>query len=141
MKRSLMWIASAVTLLFIAAFAPTVMAQELISTHQLAQSVDLRDVTTAPNGAVSGTIINRTGMTVRDVKLMINYAWVWRNDFKPGPDSPGRTVYITAAADIPPHGEGSFRYQPSPPLPDRSDGHFVPHAHIVGFTQMVPPGA
>ncbi len=141
MKTSVMWLAPAAALLLIAALTPPAAAQELISTHQLAQSVDLRDVTAEPNGAISGTIVNHTGLTVRDVKLMINYAWVWRNDFKPGEDSPGRTVYITAPADIPAHGQGSFSYQPSPPLPARNDGHFVPVAHIVGFTRMVPPGA
>ncbi len=85
--------------------------------------------------------MNRSGLPLRDVKLMINYAWVWNDDFRPGDDSPGRTVYITAPAEIPPHGQGSFTYQPSPPLPSRTDGHFVSSVHIVGFTQMVPPGA
>jgi hypothetical protein len=139
MKMSLKFLAAAALLLPSGLFATHACGQELISTQQLRQSVDLQNVSAAPNGAISGTIVNRTGLTVRNVKLMVNYAWVWANDFRPGEDSPGRTVYITAPADIPPHGEGTVTYQPSPPLPSRSDGRFVPSVHIVGFTRMVPP--
>jgi hypothetical protein len=120
--------------------APLATGQQLVTPHQLSRSVDLNEISDQPNGAVSGTIVNRTSYPVRDVKLMIDYAWVWSNDFRPGENSPGRTFYITAPAEIPPHGQGSFTYQPSPPLESRDDGHFVPTVHIVGFTQMVPQG-
>ena len=141
MKALPIMLAVAALLLPVASFAPQAAGQELITTRGLARSVDLDNVTARPEGAITGTIVNRTGLTVRNVKLMINYAWMWRNDFRPGPDSPGRTFYITAPADIPPHSQGSFIYQPSPPLESRTDGHYVPSVHIVGFTQMVPPGA
>jgi hypothetical protein len=131
----------AAMLLLLAGLATSAAGQDLISTRQLARSVDLSNVGAEPDGTISGTILNRTGLTVRDVKLMIDYTWVWKNDLKPGEDSPGRTVYITAPAEIPPHGQGSFTYEPSPPLPSRTDGHYVPMVHVVGFTQMVPPGA
>jgi hypothetical protein len=140
MKTSLIVFAAAALLLPIAGFPQGAAGQDLISTRQLAQSVDLGNVAAEPNGVISGTIVNRTGLTVRDVKLMIDYGWVWRNDFRPGEDSPGRTVYSTAPAEIPSHGQGSFTYQPSPPLPSRTDGHFVPSVHVVGFTQMIPAG-
>ena len=140
MKTSVMLLAAAALLLPLAGFVPAAAGQELITNRQLAQSLDLRNVVAEPNGSISGTIVNHAGLTVRDVKLMINYAWVWNNDFRPGEDSPGRTVYITAPAEIPPHGQGSFTYQPSPPLPSETDGHFVPSVHVVGFTQMVPAG-
>ena len=58
--------------------------------------------------------------------------------FRPGEDSPGRTVYITVHGDIAPHGQQSFSYEPSPPLPSRDDGHFEPVVKVVGYTQMVP---
>lgn len=141
MKTSVILFAAAAMLCLTAGLTSSASAQDLITTPQLARSLRLHNVAAEPNGAVSGTILNRTGLTVRDVKLMIDYAWVWGNDFRPGEDSPGRTVYITAPAEIPPHGRGSFTYQPSPQLPSRADGHFVPSVHVVGFTQIVPPGA
>ncbi len=140
MKMSAISVASVAVLLLGAGVVMPSAAQDLISTRQLTRSVGLSNVAAQPGGTVSGTIVNRTGLTVRDVKLMIDYAWVWSNDFRPGEDSPGRTVYITAPADIPAHGQGAFTYQPSPPLPSRDDGHYVPSVHVVGFTQMVPRG-
>src|SRR5215469_6049011 len=111
MKTSAIFVTAVAILLVLAGLTTPTAAQDLISTRQLSDSVDVRNVGADPNGAVSGTILNRTGLTVRDVKLMIDYTWVWGNDFRPGEDSPGRTVYITAPADIPPHGQGSFSYQ------------------------------
>ena len=140
MKTSAMLSVAAMLLLPVV-LATSASGQDLISSRQLARSVYLGGVGVEPNGTISGTILNRTGLTVRDVKLMIDYSWVWGNDFKPGEDSPGRTVYLTAPNEIPPHGQGSFTYRPSPPLSARTDGHYVPMVRVVGYTQMVPPGA
>jgi hypothetical protein len=139
MKTPLILITAAALTISLGALTPQ--AADLVTDSQLARSVELRNVTASPDGEISGTIVNRTNHEIRDVKLMVDYAWVWNNDFRPGEDNPGRTVFITAPASIPPHGEGSFTYKPSPPLQFRDDGHFVPSVHIVGFTQMIPPGA
>jgi uncharacterized protein (DUF58 family) len=141
MKKSLMLIAAAGFALTLAALAQPAAAQDLVTNWQLARSVDLRNVAAGPDGDISGTIVNRTNHEVRNVRLMIDYAWMWQNDFKPGEENPGRTVYVTAPAVIPPHGEGSFTYRPSPPLESSAAGHFIPTVHIVGFTQMVLPGS
>jgi len=126
-------------LLFHAAgLAPLAVAQELTTPQQLSRAVDLENVSAEPNGAISGKLVNRTGYVIRDVKLMIDYAWIWRNDFKPGADNPGRTVYTTVQGDIGPHGEINFSFEPSPPLSSSDDGHFEPVVKVVGYTQMVP---
>jgi hypothetical protein len=110
--------------------------QELTTPAHLSRIVGLRHVTADANGTVSGTLVNRSDSTLLRIKLQIDYAWVWHNDFKPGPDNPGRTVYYTAPVEIQPHGEGSFSYQPSPPLALSAAGHFVPSVAIIGFTQI-----
>ena len=125
-------------LLSAAGFAPFAIAQELTTPRQLSRAVDLENVSVQPNGAISGKLANRTGYVIRDVKLMIDYAWIWRNDFKPGADNPGRTVYTTVQGDIGPHGESSFSFEPSPPLSSSDAGHFEPVVKVVGYTQMVP---
>ncbi|HEY2107786.1 MAG TPA: hypothetical protein VGH29_18460 [Candidatus Binataceae bacterium] len=138
MKTSVMLVAAAALLLPLTGIIPPAAGQDLITTRQLAQSLAVRNVVAQPNGTIAGTIVNHAGLPVRDVKLMINYAWVWNDDFRPGEDSPGRTVYITAPAAIPPYGQGTFTYQPPAPLTAENDGHFVPTVHVVGFTQIVP---
>lgn len=125
-------------LFFATGFAAVAIAQELTTPQQLSYAVDLENLSSQPNGAVSGKLANRTGYVIRDVKLMIDYAWIWRDDFKPGEDSPGRTVYTTVQGDIGPHGETNFSFEPSPPLASRDDGYFKPEVRIVGYTQMVP---
>ncbi len=143
MNRWLIFGAGAILILtlLLSVLSPPVAAQQLVTNRELANSVDLRNIAASPDGDISATIVNHTNHEVRNVQLMIDYAWMWKNDFKPGQNNPGRTVYVTAPVTIPPHGEGSFTYRPSPPLESRSDGYFIPAVHIVGFTQMVEPGS
>jgi hypothetical protein len=138
MKASVWLHAIAIILLLLPVAGPIPLAAgaELTTPGQLAESVGLENLATQPDGTISATLVNRTGATLRDVRVEVDYAWVWANDFRPGEDSPGRTVYITAPSEIPPHGQAQFNYQPSPPLSSRGDGHFVPVVHIVGFTQI-----
>jgi hypothetical protein len=141
MKPSVLFLAAAVLVLPMAVLRAPATAQELVTTSSLDRWVTLSNVNVDRDGNVSGAIVNRSDLTIRQVKLMVSYAWIWSDDFKPGEDSPGRTVYITAPADIPPHGQGSFTYQPSPSLPSQAGGHFIPSVQIVGYTRIVPPGA
>jgi hypothetical protein len=138
MKTSRRLFALAGLLLTVAGFASLAAGQELTTPRQLGHAVALENVSARDNGTLSGTLANSTDYVIRDVKLMIDYAWIWRNDFRPGEDSPGRTVYFTVHGDIAPHGQQSFSYEPSPPLPSRHDGHFKPEVKVVGYTQMVP---
>src|SRR5271166_4427712 len=136
MKVSILFLALAGLWLPIAGLASPAAGQELTTPARLARTVDLRNVTADANGTVSGTLVNHSDHTLLEIKLQVDYAWVWYNDFKPGEDNPGRTVYFTAPGEIPPHGESSFSYQPSPPLASSGGGHFVPAVSIVGFKQI-----
>lgn len=136
MKLSILFLALAGLLLPMAGLASPAAGQELTTPAQLARTVDLRNVTAGANGTVSGTLLNRSDHILLEVRLQIDYAWLWSNDFKPGEDNPGRTVYFTAPGEIAPHGESSFSYQPSPPLAASGAGHFVPSVSIVGFKQI-----
>jgi hypothetical protein len=136
MRASLLYLAVPGLLLAVAGFAVSASAQELTTQMEMARTADVQNAAMQPGGAVAGMIVNHSDRTLRNVKLEIDYAWIWRNDFKPGTDNPGRTVYYTVPGEIAPHGQMSFSYEPSPPLPSRHDGHFVPTARIVGFTMI-----
>ncbi len=90
--------------------------------------------------AVSGTLINRSKHPVSEVRLQINYTWMWNDERHPGENSPGRTEQYTLSTQILPGGSAPFTYRPASPLPTRSDGHFVPAVNVVGATQVVPAG-
>jgi hypothetical protein len=98
----------------------------------------LRNVTSTPEGEVSGEIVNNSNQTVRDVQLQILYSWRWKNETRPGKDDPGTVSYHSLNQEIPPGKTTRFIYKPSPPLPARTDGQFDVTVKIVGFAEIFP---
>jgi hypothetical protein len=111
---------------------------QTVLTQQEASRVLVLDNVTAKDGVVSGEIRNNSSNIVRDLQLLIRYTWLWNNEFKPGKDDPGRSVYYTVPGEIPPKGTMRFQYTPDPPLPKRTDGHFIVSVSVAGFMQVIP---
>ena len=107
--------------------------QTVVTTNQDVAAV--RDVTTQPDGSVTGVVVNTSTRTLRDVQLMIAQEWLWKNEFHPGTDDPGRAVSYAVPGEIPPGGQVRFS-TPADPLPRRSDGYFRTRVDIVGLTQI-----
>jgi len=107
----------------------------VIAGNEVGRFVTLRNVS-IKTGEVSGEVVNNSSDTLRDVVLEIRYSWRWADEFHPGKDDPGRTVYYTAAKEIPPGGSARFEYKPSPPLPERRDGSFVIDVKVAGFERI-----
>jgi len=89
-------------------------------------------------GVVSGEIYNRSVRTVRDVQLFIRHTWLWDEEFKPGKDDPGTSIYLTLPKEIPAGGHLPFTYSPSPPLPKASGGRFETTVAIAGYAEVIP---
>jgi hypothetical protein len=84
--------------------------------------------------AVVGTLVNRGGDEVRDIRILIDMPFLWTNEVKPGDESPGRSVVTTIAGPIAPHGTIAFEFTPNPPLPVRNDGRFTdPQVRVLGY--------
>jgi hypothetical protein len=98
----------------------------------------LRNVTSTPEGEVSGEIVNNSNHTVRDVRLQILYSWRWKNETRPGKDDPGTVNYHSLNQEIPAGKTTRFNYKPSPPLPSRTDGQFDVTVKIIGFAEIFP---
>lgn len=109
------------------------------ATPQIAETADavavLRNAT-VKDGEVAGEVVNNSKATLRDVQLRILYSWRWKNEFRPGKDDPGTAIFMTVDKEIPAGQSARFEYKPSPPLPERKDGHFDVSVKIVGFTQV-----
>src|SRR2546428_12856831 len=97
--------------------------ERVVPSERVAESVALRDVT-VEGDVVSGVLTNRSGKILRDVQLLIQHDWRWKNEFRPGEDNPGRAVYYTVPGEIPPGGPTTVTYRADPPPPARSDGRF-----------------
>ena len=115
--------------------AATANGTVVVAGDEVGRIVTLRNVS-IKNGEVSGEVVNNSSDTLRDVVLQIRYSWSWADEFHPGKDDPGQTVYFTAAKEIPPGGSARFDYKPSPPLPVRRDGSFVTDVKIAGFERV-----
>jgi hypothetical protein len=108
---------------------------EPISVRQASQEVTTSDVL-VHDGVVSGTVVNRSGDTLRDVKLMVDHAWLWKNERHPGTNDPSYAEFYTLPVAIPPHGTQPFEYRMTAPLPHRTDGRFATTVKVNGFTEV-----
>jgi len=91
---------AALAVLSIATIAVTADKTVVVSGNEVSRIATLRNVS-IKNGEVSGEVVNNSSDTLRDGGV--------------GKDDPGRTVYYTAAKEIPPGGSARFEYKPSPP--------------------------
>jgi hypothetical protein len=82
---------------------------------------------------VSGTVINRGNDEVRDIRLLIDIAFLWNDETKPGEANPGRAFVFTVAGPLPRQGGLSFDLRPEPPLEERSDGRYQPKVRVTGY--------
>jgi hypothetical protein len=131
---------TALTIGMLAGSARALTVEEPISARLASQEVITTDVR-AHDGVISGMVVNKSGNTLRDVKLMIDHAWLWTNERRPGTDDPSRTDFYTMPQAIPPHGAVAFEYRTSPPLSDRTDGRFDTVVKVAGFTEIGPQQA
>jgi len=115
-------------------------AQEVMDEPGAAEEVVVEDLERHGDG-VTGTVVNRTSHEVRDVRLLVRYAFRWEDEFHPGEESPGHAAVVPLEEALPPGGSASFAYTPPEPLPRRDDGHFAARAEVLGFTEVLPPGA
>jgi hypothetical protein len=112
-------------------------AQILLEQKDAAKSVAIRSLTANPT-LINGEIVNQTPHIIRDVELLIQFHWLWKNEFKPGEHAPGRTDSHKIDTELKPGEAAAFRYIPNPPLPTRDDGLFEPEVTIGGFTVVIP---
>lgn len=126
------------SLLVLALFATAAAGSDDELDPKAVSKVTVQNVT-LQGDAVSGVVSNTSPHTVRDVKLQITYAWLWKNERHPGTDNPGRTDWYTLAGEIPAGGTMPFTYRPASPLPKRNDGTFEASAKVDSFTEIVPP--
>ena len=126
---------AAMAMLSGAAGVTTANGAVVIEGNEVDRIATLRNVSIT-KGEISGEVVNNLRDTLRDVVLEIKYSWRWRNEFHPGTDDPGRTVYYNLVKEIAPGGSARFDYKPSPPLTERGDGAFVIDVKIAGFERV-----
>jgi hypothetical protein len=134
MKRSyLAWVGGA--LLGAACGVAVADAEAPVSPQEAAQVVLVTDLS-VQDGIMSASLVNKSPRLVRGVRLLIRHAWVWKDERHPGADSPGTAEYYIVHNTILPGQSLRITQTPSPPLPQRSDGHFETSVEVVGFEEV-----
>ncbi|HKY06809.1 MAG TPA: hypothetical protein VJQ55_01140 [Candidatus Binatia bacterium] len=118
----------------------SVSAQSVLSEQQASQVLSLEILEVTP-ARISGVIKNNMPHMVRDIKLLIQYHWLWENERNPGANPPGRAVTVELDGQLRPGESLPFDYTPSTALPDRNGGRFMTEVDIAGFTTVVPQQA
>jgi len=134
--RLILAIAFAVALGPAAVRADVVAEERIVPEDRVAQDVEVRDVRVHGDGAVSGTIVNRSQARLREVRLLVRHLWLWDNEFHPGTDDRSRAEYLTVPDEIPPGGRGEFTYRPANPLPEARGGHFETDVRVSSVVEV-----
>jgi len=136
----LIWRASVVIVSFAAlglsgSTAAAEQTKDVVRSH-LEQIVAVRDVR-VDSDQVSGVLVNLSNKGVHHVRILVTRSWLWAHERHPGApeDNPGHAAFYTVPGEIPPGGQLSFTHQGTPPLPQRSDGHFETSVSVVGLDQ------
>jgi hypothetical protein len=111
-------------------------AETVLSSQEASRVLSFEKLDVNPS-KISGVIANKTPHTIKDVELMIQYHWLWKDERNPGKDSPGRTVIIPLNEQIEPGESHRFSYTPPFSLPSRNDGYFMPEVDVAAFTTVV----
>ena len=109
---------------------------DILSGPAASAKLELRGVAVRADGAVSGTVYNGSGVSIRDVELLVSHVWAWSNERHPGENNPGRSSRVEVSGEIPAMGSVTFSYVPEPPLPARADGRFQTTAAVQSFTEI-----
>jgi hypothetical protein len=108
--------------------------ERVLSAERLADIAVVRGVTVR-DGELSGVVVNRSGDTLRDVRLRIEHFWLWTDELHPGTDDPSSVEYHTVA-EVPPHGSVPFTVRTQAGAAARTDGHFEARVDIDGLATV-----
>jgi hypothetical protein len=129
---TVVWLTLFATLLAHPAGSQTVRERAEIAAVLAIEKLSMQD------GVVAGEILNRSPHLIREVQIFIRYTWFWDEEFKPGKDDPGTSIYYTLPKEIPAGGRLPFTYSPSPPLPKAPGGRFETTVAIAGYVEVIP---
>ena len=111
-------------------------AQTVLSSQEASKALSFEKLD-VKRSKISGVIANETPHTIRDIQLMVQYHWLWKDERNPKQDSPGRTVIISLNEQLEPGESHSFSYTPQFSLPSRNDGYFMPEVDVASFTTVI----
>ena len=109
---------------------------QLVSTERMADVVDVRNVSQS-DGTVTGTVVNRSSHPIRNVRLRVDYLWLWNDEMHPGNDQYSRVDTYTLPGEIAPGESRTFTYAPSDPPTPGPRGRFTAVVQPTEVTELM----
>lgn len=114
--------------------SPAGAAERTLASEELSRMLVVEGIEDQ-GGRVSGRLVNKSENLIRNVKLVIQYSWRWKNERRPGTDNFSFAVDYVLPEAINPGQSAAFTYQPPSPPPSRLDGYFQVEVTIASFTR------
>jgi hypothetical protein len=98
-------------------------APQVVSLSKIGAAVSLA-VTVDDGGVIEGKMVNNTGKKIGDVEVLVEYAWIWAEDFsRDRDDDPGWSITYTLPVELIPGGSVPVKIAPLHELSKRDDGY------------------
>ena len=117
--------------------ASAAIAQTVVTVEEASKTLKLENLNATPD-RVTGVVVNESPHQVRDINILVQYHWLWNNEFHPGQNSPGELATVHLDKTLAPGASLPFSYTPRLSANERHDGRFMPEVDIGGFTVIVP---
>jgi hypothetical protein len=117
-----------------AALALSAAAPALDVPADVEAAVAVSDVRVA-DGAIEARIANRGARELRDVRLQIEYVYLWPDEMHPGDESPGRAWSHVVPGPLAPGASERILFRPPGGLPT-APGRFEPRVEVLGFREV-----
>jgi len=110
-------------------------ASNVVPGIDMQAAVSLAAIVVGADGAIEGTLQNNTERKIGDVKILVEYAWIWSRDVDHGEVDPGWSTTHTLPVELAPGASVPVNIAPLQTLAERDDGHFLISAKVVGYTR------
>jgi hypothetical protein len=115
-------------------------AENAVNAERAAEIVEIRNLQQQGN-TISGEVVNKSRRALRNIELLVQYHWLWNNEFKPGDEPPGKAIFVTLDKELAPGASANFSLPVEVSSGQRADGYYATEVTLAGFTEVIPPSA
>jgi hypothetical protein len=131
------FIALILGMVFLLAATAGALAQIRVPSEEVEKILTIRDVTVTENRLL-GEITNNSPVKIRDVSLMVQQGWRWKDGLNPKVEAPLNAFLLNLKKDLLPGETATFSSVIALPETDRIDAQFIADVSVAGFTLVVP---
>jgi hypothetical protein len=81
-------------------------------------------------------VANHSAHDVRDVRMIVQHAFRWDDEYHPGADNPSRATTHVVSGPVPAGATMIVEHPLEPPLPQRDDGSFESSVEVVHWEEV-----